>query len=194
MSQPNKQFKDTLKWLLDEGYVKVDDTASSIVLTEKFQGQCSMLVTHDFVIDTISPLVIPATARLAEIVAVGNLKLIKDWPMFFIKFITDAKVPQKLEAGNGEVYYANKYSEPAMKVFKKALESGCNYEVLLRSVQLYYGSGVRYKKAIGNYFVQGDWKSGYEDMMNAASAGKAELTQHIKEQADDGKRSHLRIG
>lgn len=118
----------------------------------------------------------------------------QEWELKFINLIADAQVPQKLEDNKGGVYYANKFSETGLKVFKTALKRGVIYEVLVKSVMLYYKSSVRYKKAIGNYFAQGDWRTDYEALLASAEAGGDALNKHIKEEISDGTTSQFKLG
>ena len=115
-----------------------------------------------------------------------------DWEQLFMKFIQEAKVPQKLEGTRGEVYYANKYSVPGMKAFKKALQGGYVYDILVKSTMLYYKSSVKLKKAIGNYFAQEDFKSDYQALTEAAASGT--LTEHIKSETNDEQQSAWKLG
>jgi hypothetical protein len=115
----------------------------------------------------------------------------QQWEMRFLNLIADAKVPAKLEDNRGGVYYANKFSIEGLKVFKAALLRGVDYSVLVKSVMLYYKSSVKYKKAIGNYFIQGDWRTDYEALLASASEGAEALTKHITNEIKptDGERS-----
>ena len=108
-----------------------------------------------------------------------------NWDFLFIEFIKKAEVPARLEDGRGNPYYANKYSADALKVFKRALEKeGVNLDLLVKSTKLYYKSSVRYKKAIGNYIKDGDWKTDYNNLLDSAQEGQESLTKHIKDQTD----------
>ena len=44
-----------------------------------------------------------------------------DWPIVYLEFIKAAEVPQRGEGKDGG-YDLNKYSEPAMKAFRKMIE------------------------------------------------------------------------
>lgn len=113
----------------------------------------------------------------------------------FIKFIVDAKVPTRLEDNRGNPYYANKYSEDAAKEFHRIMtKEGVAYDLIMKSTMLYYKSGVRFKKAIGNYIIQGDWRTDYEDLKNSAGAGEQELKDHIKNTIDGGGYSPFKLG
>lgn len=123
------------------------------------------------------------------IVAPGNTADI------FIKFILEAKVPARLEDTRGNPYYTNKFSEEAAKIFYRMIvKEGVNYDLVVKSTMLYYKSGVRLKKAIGNYIIQGDWRTDYEDLKNSAGAGEQELKDHIKNTVDGGGYSPFKLG
>ncbi len=132
---------------------------------------------------------------LADNWAVGKstLTLGKDWTLNFMNFIIEAKVPRQLEGSRGEVYTVNNYSEPAKKVFQKAIEKeGVVYEILVKSTMLYYKSNNKFKKNVGNYFIQGDWRSDYQNLLEAANTGTIE--QHIKSEIDNGSTSYYDLG
>lgn len=164
----NLNLEQVIEWLYEKDYL------AGWMFTDRFH--------RDIKSTKYKPTIewAPAPAVPGKLV----LSAVKDWPMFFMEFIEKAKVPARIEASNGEVYSANKYSEPAMKVFRKALESNINYDILLKSVQLYYKSNIRLKKAIGNYFIQGDWRTGYTEMFNAIASGEKKLIDHIKTESD----------
>jgi len=122
------------------------------------------------------------------------IKLQQDWTLGFMNFIIEAKVPKYCDNGKGDMYVVNNYSEPAMKIFKKAIEKeGIIYDVLVKSTLLYYKSTKnRFKKAIGNYFVQGDWRSDYAALLDAAGTGTIE--NHIKSEMDNGAKTKWKLG
>lgn len=90
------------------------------------------------------------------------------WDMRFMQFIKDAGVPAKIETGKGEYFVGNIYNETAMKIFKAGIESGkVEYDLLVKSTKLYYRSGAKWKKKVANYFVDGDWQSDYQNLVQA---------------------------
>lgn len=105
-----------------------------------------------------------------------------DWRMCYLRFIQEAQVPVSGEGRDGR-YDLNKYSEPAMKIFKKALESGVKYEVLVKSTMLYYKTRKQYALKIGNYIEQGAWRSDYEALLSSAEDGT--IIEHIKKEIDE---------
>ena len=115
-----------------------------------------------------------------------------DWETRYKQFIVDARVPARCEGRYGEVYATNKYSEDGMKAFRKAIESGCVYEMLVMSTALYYKSGVRLKQSIGRYMSDGTWKSDYDSLISSAEQNK--VKEHIKETTDDGQHNFTRVG
>lgn len=115
-----------------------------------------------------------------------------DWQLKFMSFIVEARVPVRLEDNKGGMYSANKYSEKAMLIFKKAIESGVDYKMLVRSTQLYYASKTAYKQAIGNYFITGTWKSDYLALSSLGTP--EEVINHIKSETDNGNKSQYELG
>lgn len=114
----------------------------------------------------------------------------------FITFITEANVPKRIEGGRGKWYPGNKYNEEAAIKFHKMIhDEGINYDILVRSTALYYASSIDFKKVIGNYILQGDWRTDYEELKNRAGEGKEELEKHIKnELKNDGEQTYYRRG
>lgn len=119
-----------------------------------------------------------------------------EWVAMYQQFILQCKVPAKLESNNGNVYSGNKYSEDGLKAFQKALKEGYKYDVLRMAITLYYASNIRWKKAIGNYMVSGEWRTDYDSMVGHASEGLDSLQKHIKHTIDDvtGGGSHFELG
>lgn len=117
-----------------------------------------------------------------------------EWELRFMNLIADAQVPTRLEDSRGNPYYANKFSIEGLKVFQKAMKSGVDYQVLVKSVMLYYKSSVKFKKAIGNYFKDGDWKTDYNALMDSAEKGKDAIADHINKEIHDGTRGNYKLG
>lgn len=174
----NQNLSELLNQLLADGYVTVEK--NKYVFTRKFYEQV------DPSQNMLPVLVNPGLAVMPQTV--------QDWENLFISFIKEAKVPPRLEDNRGGVYYANKYSAEGMKVFKRALESGVNYQVLVKSVFLYYQSSVRFKKAVGNYFRDGDWKTDYEALMVSAEQGADAIKQHIQNETRNEQSSQYKLG
>ena len=105
-----------------------------------------------------------------------------DWTEVYLRFIQEAEVPQRGE-GNGSGYDLNKYSEPAMKIFRKLIEKEkIQYAVLVKSTMLYYKTHTRFPVAIGRYIEDGLWRMDYLSLLNAAKEGSIE--EHIKQEID----------
>jgi hypothetical protein len=170
-------LKDALNYLIDNGYM--GRGPAGLCLTEKFYREENSFNTVQVLVPSPINLMVPA--------------LVKDWSLAFIQFIAAAKVPRQLEGTRGDIYIANKYSEAGMKAFRKALESGVDYDLLLKSTQLYYKSNVKLKKAVGNYFAEGLWRSDYEAMKEAAGDGTT-LTNHIKQEIQTNEHNPYRRG
>lgn len=172
-------------YLKREGYIKV--VRGQYAFTQKYFE--ALAIPKPKVIQskgTSSPTVVPAPVQALS-ASLSTVLSTLDWPARYIAFIQEAKVPPRLEDGRGGMYYANKYSEEGAKAFRKILEvDKAEYQVLVKSTMLYYKSGTRYKKKIGNYIVDGDWRSDYTDLVEKFSKGEKEVTQHIKDQLDDG--------
>lgn len=110
-----------------------------------------------------------------------------DWKALFIRFILEAEVPKWGRTSGGDHYPLNQYSEAGMKAFRKALEKeGADHQTLLESVKLYYKSKNAYHKAIGNYFAEGHWVTGYEALKDAkteavTTGNLAPVISHLKD-------------
>lgn len=104
----------------------------------------------------------------------------------FLDFIFAAKIPRRLEGSGGNMYDVNKYSEEGFKVFQKCIASGIDISLLVKSTALYYASGTGFKKKIGNYLIDGDWRTDYLELLAAAEAGEESLKTHITEELDNG--------
>lgn len=107
-----------------------------------------------------------------------------NWPEVFIKFIQEAEVPARGEGGNGS-YDLNKYSDPAMKVFRRMIEKEkIIYAVLVKSTMLYYKTHRKFPYTISRYIVEGFWRSDYFSLFSSAEEGKVQ--EHIQKEIDNG--------
>lgn len=87
----------------------------------------------------------------------------------FMQFIKDANVPTRCPTAK---YWLNRFNKDAAKEFGRLLsKESINYSVLLASTKLYYIQTKEYAKTIGNYFIEGTWRTGYQDMIDAADKG-----------------------
>lgn len=180
-SQNQNELKQHLEWLESNGIIELK--FDGFQFTETGKKTCKELGYYKPCLDLQK-----LDQRITEIKNMTE----PQWEELFIKFISDAKVPAKLEGKNGDVYPGNKFSIPALKIFKKALQAGAIYDVLVVSTALYYKSSIRLKKAVGNYFIQGDWRSDYDALVQASSSGQ--LTEHIKSETNDGTQSAWKLG
>lgn len=116
-----------------------------------------------------------------------------DWTQAYLNFILEAEVPQRGEGKDGS-YDLNKYSEPAMKVFRKMIEKeGIIYGILVKSTMLYYKTHKRYAVTIGNYIEKGNWRSDYNALQSAAETGN--IAEHIQtEISNDEEFSRFKLG
>jgi hypothetical protein len=170
-------LKQLLDQLLMGGYVIMDN--GKYVFTPKFYA------------DIVSTAVATIPNMLPSTIPVPTSK--PEFEMLFIKLIADAQVPKHLPDNKGGVYAANKFSETGLKAFMAAIKNGVNYELLVKSVMLYYKSSTNYKKAVGNYFAQGDWRTDYEALAASTTSPEA-LNQHIKSQINNESKSHFKLG
>lgn len=162
-------LQESLKYLQDNGYVS--EERGRWYFTEKFYRESS---------GTLLPVLATPQSMIKMPVDTDQ------WITLFVQLISQAEVPRMLSDNKGGVYYANKYSVPAMKVFRKAIEKeGVVYELLVKSVMLYYKSASKYKKTVGNYFVDGDWLTDYQALKDSVMQGADALTSHIEEQVND---------
>lgn len=118
-----------------------------------------------------------------------------DWPARFMQFIMNAQIPPRIEDTKGGSYPGNKFSEDACKVYKALITSGMvNEEMLTMSTMLYYKSSTRYKKAIGNYITQGDWRTDYQTLVEESKKGPDAINQLLKQETKDEHISGYKLG
>lgn len=179
MSNPKLNANEVWMWLLENNYVEI--TGGRWILTGEFHN----LVENN-----------PGNPLPVPVKSVSLLPTKKEaWDKSFMDFILEAQIPARWEDSHGQTYYLNKFSEDGLKVFKKALESGVIYDVLVKSTMLYYKSSTRFKKTIGNYLKQGDWKTDYEALMLSAEGGKEGIESHIKQEINSNvNRTQYKIG
>ena len=70
-----------------------------------------------------------------------------------------------------------------MKAFQKAMKSGYDYVTLIAAIKLYYTGTTRFKKAIGNYMKDGDWRTDYERVKEHFANGT--LGELVKQESQD---------
>ena len=172
-------LQDCVKFLLDNGYMTI--IRKKYCVTAKFNKEVSSVdagIVHVSGIPLVRDIVHSAK-DLSKI----------EWRNMYIAFIKEAAVPAKCEGSNGEMYDCNKYSEPAMKVFKDAIsKEKIDLRVLTAVTKLYYAKPGKYKQKIGTYIETGAWRSDYTAMIDAAAQdGVDGIQNHIKTQLNDGK-------
>lgn len=128
--------------------------------------------------------------REFNVALAGNYTL-ADWREHYLTFIKVAKVPATLRAGLS-TYSVNKYSEEGMKVFQSAIKEGYKLELLIAAVRLYYNDSTGYKKSIGNYMKDGDWRTDYITIKESAEQGS--IMELIKEKTKPVNPDGYRIG
>lgn len=102
----------------------------------------------------------------------------QDWEAFYTRFIIESQVPKRGESSDGGVYDLNKYSNDAMKEFKKMLwKDGIEYALLLKVTQAYYKGPGRYKKTISNFILEGLWRMDYEVLKQQTPEQQQETIQ-----------------
>lgn len=185
------ELKDVAQWLLEKGYAA--DTKGKLSFTPHFHkayGNIRNAVSIDV------PVVSWGLSTDIILYDPGKSGLYKyeDWSLMYMQFIREAKVPNRCMNSHGEPYDINKYSEDGMKAFQRALKTGVLYDILVKSTMLAYKSGSRYKKTIGNYMSQGDWRSDYNALLEKAQQGEQEVTNHIKDELNDGTVSRYQRG
>lgn len=178
------QLKEVVQWMLENNYMVAVNGKYRV--TAKFNKEMTG-VEKGLIVTKSGPMVLEAGLSPA----VTNTKT-EDWTSAYIQFISDAQVPSRSESSTGS-YDVNKYSEPGMKAFKKAIESGVIYAILVKSTMLYYKTHKRYAVKIGNYMSDGIWRTDYETLKNSVEDGT--VADHIKSQIDDDKEySKFKLG
>ena len=191
------ELKDVMEYLLTGGFVTVHKGKPKFTaLFQKcYNGVEKGLTKQGTVIEPGLPDLPVATMALIaptpeSIVAYKY----DDWAAAYMQFIGEAQVPRRLVTGKGEPYDTNKFSEDGMKAFQKALKAGILYGMLVRSTMLYYKGANRYKKAIGNYMSQGDWRTDYTELLSSAQQGVEAVATLIKNTTNDGTRERYSWG
>lgn len=165
--------------LLENGYMMV--IKGKYVVTAKFNKEITGQEIGLIKINNLP--VVMETPPPAALITVPT-----DWPMKFMRFISEAQVPKKGSSAGGQEYDINQYSEPAMKVFRKMLEKeGIKYEVLVKSTMLYYKVHQTFQRTIGNYIADGYWRTDYYTLLQAAESGVDSLKTHIEKEISDAR-------
>lgn len=179
------ELTEVMEWLMTKGFVVIhkDKPKFTALFQKCYNGIEKGLTKQGTVIEPGLPtLAVPSIAHIVPVPAKFGTYKYQDWVSLYIQFITDSSVPRRILNGRGDPYDANKYSEDGMKAFQKAMKAGAKYELLTKSTMLYYKSGSRFKKSIGNYMSQGDWRTDYMQLLASAEQGVEELNKHIKQE------------
>lgn len=190
-------LQEAINYMIANGYMSC--VKGEYKLTTSFRTAMKALQAGGKVTKGIQGKVIPEIVAAITPVQVPALspKLMvalspEDWVDKYKQFILDAKIPARCEDRWGNLYDINKYSEPGMKAFRKAMESGVKYELLVMAVALYYKSGVKLKVAIGRYMEEGRWRTDYDALLSSAQDNK--VAEHIKSVTDNGQYSSTKLG
>jgi hypothetical protein len=182
-------IKEVIQFLIQNGYIL--PKGMTYVMSAKFLNACkgSTLQQDMAAVPTMS------LQQMKNAVMQSPSVVPTNWEDAFIKLITDAQVPARLESNRGEVYSVNKFSVDGCKAFRKAIEKdGYEYQLLVKSTMLYYKSGTRFKKAIGNYFSQGDFRSDYLTLKEMVLEGEDALQSHLKREVNDNQHTAYDLG
>lgn len=166
-------LKQIVQWMLENNYLVV--IKGKYKVTSKFNKE---VTGKEMGVMMLGQKPIVTENALTSLASTGPI----DWTQQFLNFIKDAEVPARGEGKSGG-YDINKYSEEGMKAFKKAIESGVQYPVLVKSTMLYYKTHSAYALKIGNYMADGAWRSDYEMLLTSAKEGT--ITEHIQQQLDE---------
>lgn len=175
----SEELIEVMRFLSVEGYV-IHTPQNYYIFTNKFYSD---FTKQDVGIVPNAEAVIAKSQTVHVAVPLGKLTapVVSD---AYKQFIMDSGVPRRLVNPRGESYDANQYSAKGAKAFGKILDriqSGAvDYELLIRSTQLYYKSSVGYKLKIGNYIADGAWETHYHELAQSLVFGT--LEQHIKQE------------
>lgn len=182
----HEELTEVIRFLSESGYI-IRTPQSYYVFTNKFY--------QDFTRTNIG-IVPDSTAVIAKS---SQVHVVVPLPSYttesYKQFIIDARVPRHVVNPRGERYDTNQYSQKAAKAFVKMMASGnIDYELLVRSTELYYKSSGGYKLKIGNYIADGAWQTHYETLKEAlARASDQPVTDYIKQELSDDNRSRYQL-
>ena len=190
------ELKSVVEWLMGAGYMDLDKGKPG--LTAYFQKAYKSVQKDLFTVATTpEPIGLPTVVNQGLTIPIRELLnkyKYEDWVALYMQFIQQAQIPRRVMNSRGEAYETNKYSEDGMKAFQKAMKAGTDYELLVKSTMLSYKSGSRYKKKIGNYMCEGDWRSDYLALQEKAKEGETEVITHIKNELKDGSYNPYTLG
>jgi len=186
------ELKQVIEWLISNGFVQSHKGKFKFCakVYKHLTGVEKGLTPQGTVLEPSLLAVVEEYPSLEK----AQLYNYQDWVQFYQHFIALCRVPAKIEMSNGNTYSGNKYSEDGMKAFQKAIKEGFRYDVLRTAVTLYYASATRWKKAIGNYMIAGEWRTDYHELLEQAANGS--LQKHIKKIINEatGAGSHFDLG
>jgi hypothetical protein len=177
-------LKAILKQLTEKGYV-LSAGKGKYSFSMKFYDELKMQELAEKLVSTdekpvaqLQALLLPNGMRVAVPLINGMT-----YSQLMLRFIQDAQIPQKVAPPHKEPYVVNKYNEKAaVRLYKLILEWGVVYDLIVKSTMLYYKGNNPYKKTIGNYIIDGDWKTDYEALKQSAQQGEEALKEHIKQE------------
>lgn len=175
-------LKDAVQFLLQNGYLA--QVKGKYRVTAKFNQEMTGIATG-----------LVLTGSVPQVVEkpLPSLRNNADWVQLYINFIREAEVPVRGEGKDGG-YDLNKYSEKAMKMFRRMIEKeGVIYGVLVKSTLLYYKTHRKFPHTITRYISEGSWRSDYQALLQSAKDGT--LENHIQTEIDHEKEfSKYRLG
>lgn len=167
--------------LIEYKYVVFKD--GNIIVTQDFYqdfGDPKRFQTNLQIKQAASMEISPPTLGIDIPVTRVEVSRFEDTPL--VKFIIDAKVPEKMKTKTG-TYYINKFNTKAEKILMKILKENIDYSVLVASAFLYYKSGVMVK-TIANYFIEGIWKDEYNKLADKINGG--DVSSYMKQAMKEG--------
>lgn len=168
------KIQEVAAWMMQNGYIL--QVKGKFRLTAKFNKE--ILNREEGVVLLNQTPVVMEHALPAQIQSI-------DWPKQYMQFIVEAQVPARGKGGNGPGYDLNKYSEPAMKMFRRIIEKEkVQYPVLVKSTMLYYKTHKDYPLTISRYISEGFWRSDYEALLQSAEQGT--VAEHIQQEISHG--------
>ncbi len=183
-------IQDVTKWLVENRYIAMN-----------IKGRYEFLKSfHEALKFSIKPTILAVQKENSNVTISDNtipdplqykVYNYSHWCHFYNQFILACHVPGKITSGHS-TYAGNKFSEEGMKAFQKALKDGFEYKGLVMAVTLYYKSSLNYKKAIGRYMSDGEWRTDYAALVSKAQEGN--LEKHINETINDGPGTHFTWG
>ncbi len=178
-------LKEVMKYLVDNQYVV--KVRGNLVFSRKFKEEYTEEKPPVEILSIGSVAIVPKPAKMDP----GGIY----YADRFIQFSMDCQAPKKIAGPRGTIYPGNKYNEKAAITLLKMLkEEGVDYDLLVKSTMLYYKGAGDCKKALGNYILEGTWRTDYLELKNSAEKGVEALGQHIKTTLDNGEHSLIRIG